>query len=80
MTAGQPDRNGLYELNGSLFEWAWSPEINYLGMLGQYPLNGFGCYAMTAQQTAGNRRRYVDLVHNARPYFGLRVVRRADEK
>jgi formylglycine-generating enzyme required for sulfatase activity len=73
-----PDANGLCDLSGGVLEWAWSPLESYLNSLGQYSLNGYGCFSMTEPQTAANRRRYQDVVYNARPYYGVRVVRRAD--
>ena len=58
-----------------LEEWAWNPLDNYLDVMGKYDLNGLGCFSMTADQIAAKGRTYQDVVYNARPYFGFRVVR-----
>ncbi len=75
--AGQPDDQGLHEMNGNVYEWAWSPTGSHLDVMGKYALNGRGCFSMTRQQVIGNRSPYQELVYNARPYFGFRVARRA---
>jgi len=74
--AGKPDAKGLYELNGNVLEWAWSPLDSFVDVMGKYRMNGYGCFSMTATQTAANRRPYQDAVYNTRPYFGFRVVRK----
>jgi sulfatase-modifying factor enzyme 1 len=76
--AGKPNEQGLYELNGNVLEWAWSPLDTYLDVMGKYHLNGYGCFSMTPAQTMSNTKPYQDAVYNTRPYFGFRVVRRAE--
>ena len=46
--------------------------------MGKYRLNGYGCFSMTAEQVRAAAKPYEDAVYNARPYFGFRVVRRAE--